>query len=155
LLRPIGTWLGRLADTIERGDTKLAPEPKRADAIRRIWRGAGSDSEKLSATWPNLQLISCWADAGAAVHVPALREAFPKVEIQSKGLIATEAFVSLPLFSYDGAALAIRSHFFEFEEISTTGRCRLAHEIERGGRYRVIVTTAGGLYRYQLRDEIE
>jgi hypothetical protein len=30
-----------------------------------------------------------------------------------------------------------------------------AHEVEMGRRYRVIVTTAGGLYRYQLEDEVE
>jgi hypothetical protein len=50
--------------------------------------------------------------------------------------------------------LAVRSHFFEFQELDGR-RCRLAHELERGGRYRVILTTGGGLYRYQLRDEVE
>ena len=38
---------------------------------------------------------------------------------------------------------------------SRAGRFKLAHELDRGGRYRVLVTTAGGLYRYQLRDEVE
>ena len=32
---------------------------------------------------------------------------------------------------------------------------KLAHELDRGGRYWVLVTTAGGLYRYHLRDEVE
>jgi hypothetical protein len=36
-----------------------------------------------------------------------------------------------------------------------SARCRLAHELDRGGQYRVVLTTAGGLYRYQLRDEVE
>jgi hypothetical protein len=31
----------------------------------------------------------------------------------------------------------------------------LAHELDPGGHYRVLVTTAGGLYRYHLCDEIE
>jgi hypothetical protein len=53
-----------------------------------------------------------------------------------------------------GAALALRSHFFEFEEVPS-GALRLAHELDRGGCYRVVVTTGGGLYRYQLRDEIK
>jgi hypothetical protein len=52
-----------------------------------------------------------------------------------------------------GAALALRSHYFEFQHAD--GACKLAHELDRGGRYRVILTTAGGLYRYQLRDEVE
>ena len=87
---------------------------------------------------------------------------FPSVEIQPKGLLATEGCVSFPLVEQTGAALALRSHFFEFEEVddSTTehgssGNCRLAHELSRGGRYRVVLTTSGGLYRYQLHDVVE
>jgi hypothetical protein len=83
-----------------------------------------------------------------------LRGLFPDVEIQPKGLLATEGIVSFPMVGRPGAALALRSHFFEFEETDRPS-CRLAHELDRGGRYRVILTTAGGLYRYQLRDEVE
>jgi hypothetical protein len=35
---------------------------------------------------------------------------FPEIEIQPKGLIATEAFVCYPLLDEPGAALALRSH---------------------------------------------
>ena len=90
-----------------------------------------------------------------------IEKLFPGVEIQPKGLIATEAFVSVPLVGRPGAALSLRSHFFEFEAVSSTGAggdrpgaLRMAHQLERGGRYRVVVTTGGGLYRYQLRDEV-
>ena len=34
-------------------------------------------------------------------------------------------------------------------------RFRLAHQVELGGRYRIVLTTAGGLYRYGLGDEVE
>jgi hypothetical protein len=53
--------------------------------------------------------------------------------------------------------LAVRSHFFEFQEMADgdNSQLSLAHELDRGGRYRVVLTTAGGLYRYQLRDEVE
>jgi hypothetical protein len=83
-----------------------------------------------------------------------LKSLFPRTEIQPKGLLATEAFVSIPLIGRAGAALAVRSHFFEFEE-ADGGGVRLAHELAAGGRYRVVVTTGGGLYRYRLMDEIE
>ena len=111
----------------------------------------------MRRVWPRLALISCWADAGAARFLPELREAFPGVEIQPKGLLATEGFVSFPLVDRPAAALAVRCHFFEFEEADRSGPapCRLAHELDRHGRYRVIVTTAGGLYRYRLHDEVE
>ena len=41
--------------------------------------------------------------------------------------------------------LAMRSHFFEFQEVTSEECIRLVHELDLGGRYRVIVTTSGGL----------
>ncbi|MBI1784930.1 GH3 auxin-responsive promoter family protein, partial [Candidatus Sumerlaeota bacterium] len=106
------------------------------------------------ARWP--------ADAAAARQIIRLKQLFPAVELQPKGLLATEAFVSFPMANRPGAALAVRSHFFEFEECdpcatseSHTLQLRLAHELEPSRRYRVLATTGGGLYRYQLRDEVE
>ncbi len=96
--------------------------------------------------WPRLRVISCWGDS------PALREMFPQAEIQSKGLIATEAFVSLPLCGQSGAALAVRSHFFEF--MDEDGGMHLAHELLSGRTYTVVVTTGGGLRRYRLHDGV-
>jgi hypothetical protein len=130
------------------------PAPRRAAYLKQIFRSAGTLTERLRLVWPKLAVVSCWTDAAAGQFVPHLRELLPGVEIQPKGLLATEAFVSLPLVGQTGAALAVRSHVFEFEEIAG-GAFKLAHELDRGGRYRVLVTTAGGLYRYQLRDEVE
>ena len=127
----------------------------RAAELRAIFRASSPLAEKLRRIWPRLALISCWADAGSARYLPPLQELFPAVEIQPKGLLATEGCVSFPLSGRPAPVLAIRSHFFEFQELDSPDRLRLAHELERGGRYRVVLTTAGGLYRYQLRDEIE
>ena len=87
----------------------------------------------------------------------------PGVEIQPKGLMATEGIVSFPLVGQPGSALAVRSHFFEFIERGSSPRsadfsgCQtsLAHELQQGGRYSVVLTTGGGLYRYCLGDLIE
>jgi hypothetical protein len=83
---------------------------------------------------------------------------FPTVTIQPKGLLSTEACVSFPLVGRSGAALALRSHFFEFvdaSESASPNSTRLAEQLEVGGRYEVVVTTGGGLYRYQSRDLVE
>jgi len=106
--------------------------------------------EDLPELWPNLRVISCWADAEAAQPAAELARLFPQARIQPKGLIATEGFVSLPLWNRDGAALAIRSHFFEF--LDKSSRPQLAHELVDGGEYSVVLTTGAGLYRYRLRD---
>ena len=150
-------WQDRLCADIARGSPQREkPDPRRAAALNLILRSCLSLSEKLRLVWPRLALISCWADGSPAGFLPELRALLPAVEVQPKGLLATEGVVSLPLVGCEGAALAIRSHFFEFEEAETPdGRFRLAHELDRGGRYRVVLTTGGGLYRYALRDEVK
>jgi len=102
------------------------------------------------ATWPHLQVISCWADANAAAPAAALARKFPHARIQAKGLLSTEGFVTIP---FDGAhVLAYRSHFFEFRDGVDV---RLAHEVELGRRYDVVLTTGGGLVRYATEDLVE
>ena len=169
LLAPLEAWHDRLCFDLRRGrpepPTPLPPElsrrfaaaaaGRRAKELQTIFRRDLPWPEKLRLIWPKLALISCWADAGAGRYFELLRSLFPTVEFQPKGLLATEGCVSLPLLGRPGAALAVRSHFFEFQPVDAPHEIRLAHELERGGRYCVILTTGGGLYRYELRDEIE
>jgi hypothetical protein len=123
----------------------LRADPRRADELAHL---GPSDP---AALWPGLRLVSCWGDAHAALHADGLARALPGVRVQPKGLLATEAVVSIP---FDGARpLALRSHFFEF--LGERGGPRLAHELEPGGVYSVVVTTGGGLYRYRLEDRVE
>ena len=175
LISPLLDWCERLCHDIRAGTfnppvavdprivaavrNQMRPSPRRADELVAIFASTAGTREQLAAAWPQLALISCWTNASAALALTELRTTFPHVEVQPKGLLATEGFVSLPLFGYEGGALAARSHFFEFEEVvpQESAHCavRLAHELEPGGHYRVTLTTAGGLYRYQLRDEIQ
>lgn len=139
--------------------------PKRADKVRSILSSCDDLATICQQLWPRLALVSCWADAAAAPLLPQLTSLLPQAEIQPKGLLATEAFVSLPVIGQPGAALAVRSHFFEFDEVISDDQAGcdtdphrpllLAHQLVSGRRYRVVVTTMGGLYRYQLGDEVE
>jgi len=146
-------------DTLEPGlqarlEHGLVKRPKTAERIEHALRDGYLLGTEL---WPDLQLISCWTDSVAALSLPTLRARFPQVEIQGKGLLATEGVVSIPLLGHPGAALALDSHFLEFlpEGASATGTTRLVHELEAGQRYSVLLTTGGGLYRYALHDLIE
>jgi len=124
----------------------LSPQPDRAAELCRL----GPEAPAL--LWPHVELISCWGDAHAALHLPEVQRLFPAAEVQPKGLVATEAFVTIP---YAGRyPLAIRSHFFEFVPEGGDGRPRLAHELETGDVASVVVTTGGGLYRYRLQDRV-
>jgi GH3 auxin-responsive promoter len=121
----------------------LAPDPARAMALRK----AGAHAVDI---WPHLSLISCWADGPARAAAALLARRCEGIALQPKGLLATEAVVTIP---FDGRhPLAIRSHFFEFVE--PDGRVRLAHELQRGMEYTLLLTTGGGLYRYKLGDRV-
>lgn len=165
LLAPLAEWWDSLITDVRHGTVTppfggLAPSVR--EALRRRWRPnprranelRGLNPQTLTAIWPRLRLISCWADGASADYARQLAQLFPQVTIQGKGLLATEAFVSLPLIGVEGAVLAMRSHFFEFLP-TRGGEPRLAQQLDPGQTYAVVVTTGGGLYRYQLRDVVE
>ncbi len=104
--------------------------------------------------WPKLSVISCWADSSSKQYANQLQKLFPNVVIQPKGLLATEGFITFPVGRDSAAALSVNSHFYEFAELDSH-RIRLAHELEVGHKYSVIITTGGGLYRYKLNDLVE
>lgn len=167
LVEPLERWFALLIEDVRQGtlsvDLKVAPEidvvirgslkalPRRANELERI--RAGTTECICEAIWPNLRVVSCWAHGSARDSLKEVYRVFPHASVQPKGLLATEAFVSFP-FSGEMSALSIRSHFFEFEDV-LDGRILLAHQLQLGGVYSVVVTTSGGLYRYQLNDLIE
>jgi len=126
-------------------------QPRRAAEIGSLFRAAGKGV--FERIWPRLSLVSCWTDGPCRRYAEAIRDYLPHVEIQGKGLIATEAFVSFPLSPFPDPVLAITSHFFEFED-AASGSTFLADEIREGEEYSVVVTTGGGLYRYRLHDRV-
>lgn len=172
LVEPLAQWGERLADDIAAGTitppvsldadlhrglaTRNRPDPQRGEEIRRILRSQPPPPQRHAQLWPHLRLISCWADANAARYADALGRLFPQARLQPKGLLATEGFISFPLDGQPGAALSLRSHFFEFIPLSSDPAelPRLAHQLELGGQYEIVITTGGGLYRYQLGDVV-
>ncbi len=140
-----GRW-----DELLRDLDKLRADRDRIAYLRR------TGCESYEALWPGLRLISCWGSAHAAGALRELESLFPRTEFQEKGLLATEAAVSIPLFDDAGErahkVLAVDSHFLEF--LRDDGSPRLADELVEGETYRVVVTTAAGLYRYQLQDRV-
>jgi GH3 auxin-responsive promoter len=171
LIANLSEWGERLAFDLEHGicsaamdfpqslRSLLKPAPRRAAELRSALR-AGPPPAVHARLWPALSLISCWKDANAAGPSLELASLFPQAILQGKGLLATEGFVSFPLARREGSVLAIRSHFFEFLPSDGTGACdsahaELAHRLEKGQKYSVVITTGGGLYRYQLHDLVE
>jgi len=123
---------------------KLHPLPQRADELRC------ANLQKPETLWPRLKLISCWGDGSAGFAAASLKKLFPNVMLQPKGLLATEAFVTIPFAGLQ--PVAVQSHFFEF--VDDSGAVHRVHELRSGETYEVVVTTAGGLWRYRLRDSV-
>lgn len=128
-----------------RAALELRPLPRRANELR------GADPQKPETLWPRLKLISCWGDASAGPPAAGLKKRFQNVTLQPKGLLATEAFVTIPFAGLQ--PVAVRSHFFEF--MDDAGAVHLVHGLRAGQDYEVVVTTAGGLWRYRLRDRVQ
>jgi hypothetical protein len=128
----------------------LPARPQLASRLRR--RFGNRAPQDLGDLWTRLALISCWTDAHAARALPGLVRRFPRVEIQGKGLLATEGVVSIPLMEVGGCVAAVTSHFLEFIPERDPSRVLGVDELNVGESYEVLLTTSGGLYRYRLRD---
>lgn len=102
--------------------------------------------------WPDLKLISCWDSAHAADPAAGLRSCFPNVFVQGKGLLATEAPLTIPLIAAQGCVPVLNEVFFEFED--RQGQIHLLPELEIDQEYAIILSQKGGLYRYRIGDRV-
>jgi hypothetical protein len=95
--------------------------------------------------WPRLKIVSCWASASSKPYADELRARLPHAHLQPKGLLSTEAVVTIP-DENDRPALNPYGYF----ELERDGR--LVRDLTVGDVYEVIATTASGLYRYRTGD---
>ncbi|MBI5118866.1 GH3 auxin-responsive promoter family protein [Candidatus Poribacteria bacterium] len=168
--KKLRTYLPRLARDIHDGaieremqiesclrrllEDRLRPDKKRAREIETLCNGRDI---RLTDMWKNLSVILTWQGGSAGFYLREFPRCFPGVPLRDFGLVATEGYFSFPLWSNTpNALLAITGHFFEFFEVGPDGnRADVAHEceeIEKGKDYFIVVTTSGGLYRYDICD---
>jgi len=137
------------ADAKTRHPLLLQRAPQRATDLVAACRGATVDTGRL---WPGLDTLSCWLDASAGRYREKLDRLFPGVYVQGKGLLATEGVISVPVVEAESSVLAVNSGFYEF--IDSGDSIHLAHELQEGEVYRVIMSNHSGLYRYELGDQV-
>ena len=117
------------------------------------------ESRDYNAVWPGLRLISCWDSAFAAADAERVRMLFPGVEVEGKGLMATEGVVSFPWFGRRVAAITSHSLAFEHVDPQTgepvPGTAVGVAVLEAGRRYGVVLTTGNGFTDYRLGDVVE
>lgn len=106
-----------------------------------------------SQLWPQLKLISCWDSVTAADGAATLQAYFPNTFVQGKGLLATEAPMTLPLIAAQGQVPLLDDVYFEF--LDSQGQCHPLHQLAIGQTYEVVISQLGGLYRYRMGDVIK
>jgi hypothetical protein len=136
----------------------LAPNPGRARMLAKAKEQNGAI--RPADYWPDLELIACWLGGSMGHFAPSLREwCGDRFQFRDIGYMASEGIFSIPLGNgTPDSALALHSAFFEFIPEADFGHdgapVLLAHELEAGQNYHVVVTTTGGLYRYAINDII-
>ncbi|MFN7903873.1 MAG: GH3 auxin-responsive promoter family protein [Pseudobdellovibrionaceae bacterium] len=108
----------------------------------------------LKELWPDLTVVSFWTDGPSALFFDDLRPFLRNIQIQSKGLMATEGIVSIPMGMQGGCPLAVHCQFLEFIDLDQQ-EIKLVHELQLGKRYSPVISNSAGLYRYHLKDIIE
>lgn len=103
--------------------------------------------------WPNLKLISCWTHAQASRPAELLKEKFPGVTIQPKGLLMTEGAVTIPWAEAKGCVPLVNQAYFEFLDSST--KLHKLHEVKVGQSYTLITTQINGYLRYNTQDQVK
>lgn len=103
--------------------------------------------------WPKLQLISCWTDGWAAAQSEILKKQFPHAILQGKGLLATEAPMTVPLQNSPAPVPLIDEVYFEFEDSS--GNIKTLGQVHLGETYELIISQKEGLIRYRIGDKVK
>lgn len=134
------------------------PNRGRARELERIIEQTGTLRPR--DCWTNLKLLSIWTGGSAGAYLPAIRDLFGDVPIRDHGLHASEGRMTIPFEDeVSHGILDVTSHFFEFipepEIESPNPVTLLAHELEEGQIYYLLMTTPSGLYRYDIHDVVK
>ena len=134
------------------------------DAARRLdaTRRANGGVLRLADLWPRLSLVVSWNSASAALYRPWLEQATPGISKLPFSATGTEGIITIPIDDHPSAGpLAVDLGLYEFvpeeepdddadlpPDVATLGY----HELEVGKTYRIVMSQANGLYRYDLGD---
>ena len=148
------TFLLELLESLPREAAKVC-ELLRASgdiaAVRRVEDALALPDGLVRHLWPKLQAVSMWMDGPSAPYAARVGELLPGVFLDAKGVLATETVLTVR--QEKGCVPALTSAVIEF--LGADGDAHLAHELTSGARYRAVITTPGGLYRYDLGDVLE
>jgi hypothetical protein len=135
----------------------LRRRPDRARELDRIVSQHGTLLPKHA--WPELSVLALWTGGSVNVYLLQLPALYGQTAIRDHGLSASEGRMTIPLADGTPAGLLdFYHHYFEFIPVEEHDAARPnvleAHELEVGKDYYIVMTTSGGLYRYDIHDVV-
>jgi hypothetical protein len=105
--------------------------------------------------WPMLKVVNCIMSEANKPYLDKLKKKLPGVLINDPGIYCSEGRISISLKPGSSEGMvSVTTNFFEFKDVES-GELFLAHELILGRKYKVIMTTPEGLYRYDMGDVVE
>jgi hypothetical protein len=110
--------------------------------------------------WPDLQVIGCWKGGTVGLQLAKLDQWFnPCTPVRDLGYLSSEAHISLPTKDCGAEGLlAVQNNFYEFigegDRDKVNPSVLTCDELRTGESYYILLTTAGGLYRYDINDVV-
>jgi len=154
-----GTIDGRWAISPEiRTQLRFKTRRRRQQTARGLERIAAETGRLLPKDyWPNLEFLSNWMGGTMRAYLRGYPEYFGDTPVRDVGLIASEGRMTIPVDDGTPAGLLdIRHHYFEFIPEDQADReepeAVEATDLIEGRNYFIVLTTAGGLYRYNISD---
>jgi hypothetical protein len=136
------------------GRYRTSPNRPLADALERARRTHGA--LPVSSLFPSLELLVCWRGGNMGYYLDDLAEHFGPRPVFEFPLSASEGVFAIPHRpGATGGIAAVTSHYLEFVPEDAAGggaTARGVDELEEGATYRLVITTSGGLYRYDMED---
>ncbi len=138
----------------------LKPQPDRAKELERLYKSHGEEL-RFKHYWPDIWLINIWKQGNFKLMLPKLDGFFPeKTVYRAFGYQASEGRTGITLGNdWDYSALGTHAFFFEFIEESKRNEenplTLMAHQLEKGKKYYLLLNNGSGLYRYDMNDIVE
>jgi GH3 auxin-responsive promoter len=135
----------------------LSRNPQRARELDRLASQHGRLLPRHA--WPGLKVLAVWMGGSVNVYLSQLPEYYGEVELRDHGLSASEGRMTIPISPGTSAGLLdFYHHYFEFIPVEEHDRARPTvlegHELVEGRDYYIVMTTSGGLYRYDIQDVV-
>jgi hypothetical protein len=154
----IAPWLPIDASRRDRLEKRWSADPDRAAELKTILTQTGKLTPR--AAWPHLSYITTARGGTSNFYLQRFPDYFGDTPVFGGVYGTAEATFSVyPEVNCDRSILALDSGFFEFIPVEQWGQTHpktlLPTELTVGDRYRILVPSYSGFYRYDIGDVVE